>query len=339
MGYPGKFRLKLFIAGLVWAALALLSGCAVTQNAGQRMANLALRTQGEYYLSQGKYQEGIVAFTPEADRQSANADLHYYLGRCHLALEQIEAGRNHLTQAFELDPANADFCFWLGMARGAAGHPRRERQTYTRCLELDPQHPLTLIYLGHNLLNARRYEAALSLYQRGLAQLPTHPQALYNRAFALDRLGRTPEALTAGKIYLAYYPDGPFARRAVAHLNRHGDFEYRLYRIGKRRLAMPRLGFLPLSDQIDSVSGQTLDRLGRILSQGPELNLQIICYQKNNPALAKARALQLKATLLKQHPSLGPARIQTSWFQVPQELTLGGRTHHLDSSVQLFSTP
>ena len=70
------------------SALAWLNGCALTQQAGETMAAWTRLAKGEYYLNQGKYQEGIAAFETEVDRRPLQAVNYYYLGRFHLAHQQ-----------------------------------------------------------------------------------------------------------------------------------------------------------------------------------------------------------------------------------------------------------
>ena len=294
--------------------------------------------KGEHYLKYGKYREGIEALRDEVVRHPQNADIYYYLGRFHLALEEIPEGRGHLHKATQLDPNKADYFFWWGVALGVAGHQRQERQAYRRCLQLDPNHSQAYIYLGHNLLDAARYEEALEMYQRALRLTPGNPQALFNRAFVMERMQRTPEAIVAFKLYLSYYPTGEFARRAARHLNGQGDFDYRLYRIGRRQLVVPRIRFSPLEAAVDPFSDEALASIGWAVDQNPTAVLQILTYQKNNLPLAKARALQLKSILLKRYPQIGAKRIRTSWFGVPQKLSINGKNHRLDSSVHFFTT-
>jgi len=325
-------------AGLAVLTLWLLAGCVVTQKASRQMAELANLAKGEYYLKRGKYQSGITDLEQEVRENPRDADLFYYLGRYHMALDHVAPAGRYFNHAVKLEPDNADYCFWQGVAQGAVGEKRRERQTYGRCLELDPDHPQVLIYLGNNLLQAKQYQGALDMYRRALDQTPANPQVLYNRAYAMNRLQRTPEAIAAWKIYLAYYPAGQLALRAVRHLNRLGDFDYRVYLIGRRRLVMPRIGFYPLTAQIEPVVKARLDSVARILLKNPQLVLQILAFQKNNLPLAKARAQEIKRVLLDRYPAIDAQRIQVSWFKVPQELPVRDGKRRLESSIHLFTT-
>jgi len=316
----------------------LLSGCAVTKKAGEQMAHLTNQMKGEYYLQHGEYREGIATLKKALTCHPGDANLHYHLGRFYLALDKISPAYQYFHQASDIDPSKADYYFWLGVAYGELGWLIKERQAYRVGLKLDPDHPQALIYLGNNLLRNEEYQAALDMYQRALNQDPTNAQTLYNRAYVIDKLGRTPEAITAWKIYLTNYPKGQFARRAVHHLNYHGNYEYRVYLIGKRRLVIPRIGFYPLTARIEPATEASLDPIGQILVNNPKLVLQILAYQQNNLSLAKARALQMKHGLLDRYPGIAAPRIRASWFKVPQKLSIGDRTHRLDSSIHLFTT-
>jgi hypothetical protein len=77
--------------------------------------------------------------------------------------------------------------------------------------------------------------------------------------------------------------------------------------------------------------------VGAIVEKKPELVLNIVVYQKNNLELAKARALSVKEYLLEKFPTIGPERLKASWFDVPQVMEAGGRSHSEPESVFLFT--
>jgi tetratricopeptide (TPR) repeat protein len=311
-----------------------IGGCAATEGTYVAVKNY---TRGEYYLQQNQYEECTAKFKPASEAHPSDANAHYYLGRCYLALEQNRPALTHLKEAVTLDQGNPDFHFWQGVAYAANGKSRSEETSYGDALAIDPDHVQALVYLGHNRFEAGQYRRALGYYNRALKNDPYVPQALYNRGLVLRKLARTPEEINAWKIYLARFPDGAFARQATAYLNGYGRFDYRNHLIGKKTLTLPQVRFGPSSARIRKSSFPALKGLARLVAQNPQLVLHIVAYQKNNRTLAEKRAKSIKKYLLDQERKIDPSRIKVSWFDQPETVSAGRKTHRLDSSVNFFS--
>lgn len=334
----GKLESKII---LVATAVVLLfsSDCAVTDFAKNQYASITHLARGEYYLEAQKYQAGIAVFKKRVAANPDDARAHYYLGRCYLATNKKRSGLKYLKKAAVLNSDKALYHFWLGVAHAANGHSVAERQSYTRALALKPNYVSALVYLGHNQFAAKSYRAALRTYAQALKLAPQHPQALYNRALALKALQRTPEEINAAwRAYLEYYPSGAFAIRAVMHLNAVGNFEYRNYLIGRRTITLPKIRFQPAGADIHKKTRASLNYLGYLVKQSPDLTLQIVVYQKNNRELAETRAKSVKKYLLQRYPAISSQRIKVSWFDVPARIKAGRRTFIEEASVHFFTT-
>ena len=319
---------------ILWVlGILILNGCAATENAFISMKHY---TQGEYYLQNDRYAECIARFTSEIKSHPNDDKAHYYLGRCQLALEKNKSALANMKKALALEQGNPDYHFWTGVAYAANGQAERERQSYKDALVIKPDHVQALVYLGHNRFEAGRYRHALGYYNRALKEDPWIPAALYNRALTLRRLQRTPEEINAWKVYLGAYPDGAFARQAAAYLNRHGRFDYRNHMIGKRTLTLAQVRFKPSSARIRQASFPVLEKLAGITANNTDLVLHIMAYQKNNLKLAEVRAKSVKKFILAQDGSIDRARIKVSWFDQPEAVKAGRRTHRLDSSIHFF---
>ena len=310
-----------------------LFGCATSENVFVSMKNY---TQGEFYLRNDRYEECIARFVAETKVNPGDAKAQYYLGRCRLALEKNKSALTNIKAAVALNRDNPDYHFWLGVAYAAVGQPANERRSYADALAINPKHVQALVYLGHNRFEARRYRNALGYYNRALQLAPDIATALFNRALALRRLERTPEEINAWLTYLAAYPDGAFARQATIHLNRHGRFDHRNHIIGRRTLPLAKMAFNPSSAKLRAESIPALKRLAQVIAQNRKVVLHILAYQKNNPRLAEARAKSVKKILLARESRLNGARIKVSWFEEPETVKIGRRTHYLDSSVNFI---
>jgi tetratricopeptide (TPR) repeat protein len=325
---------KKLMAILSMVLLSQLTGCAATKNSFVSVKNY---TRGELYLLDENYSDCITKFNAEVETNATDANAHFYLGRCSLAVENNQSALASMQKAVTLNPDNPDYYFWQGVAYAANGQAKRERQSYEKALALKPNHLQSLVYLGHNHFEAGRYLDALAYYDRALEENPDIAPALYNRALTLRWLQRTPEEINAWVIYLDRYPDGAFARQAVTYLNRYGRFDYRNHIIGKRTLTLAQVRFMPSSDRLKNDSHLSLKSLAHVIKMNQKATLHILAYQKNNGRLGELRAKSIKKFLLSQERNLNPARIKVSWFDQPESVKIGKRVHRLDSSINFFA--
>lgn len=321
----------------MWLLLVTLpiamGGCAATKETYVSMKNY---TQGEYYLQNENYGDCIATFKAEVGMYPADANAHFYLGRCYLATERNQSALTHLIKAVNLDQGNADYHFWKGVAHAANGQSKSELKSYQDTLVIKPDHVQALVYLGHNRFDSGDYHTALGYYNRALEKDSDIPQALYNRGLVLRRLKRTPEEITTWKMYLDAYSDGAFARTATRYLNGYGHFDYRNHIIGKRTLTLAQVQFEPSSARIRKASRPSLDKLARVATLNYQLVLNIVAYQKNNLKLAEMRAKSVKKYLLDQEPGLNGNRLKVSWFDKPETVKVGQQVYRLGSAINFI---
>ena len=89
---------------------------------------------------------------------------------------------------------------------------------YRKALELDPDHPGLLQNLGALIALRGDPKAALDLFDRLLATEPYYASAHFNRANALQALGRSQKAIEAFRAVIALEPDHHDAHRALGFL-------------------------------------------------------------------------------------------------------------------------
>ena len=88
---------------LSWAVIVVfvfLSGC-----------QLGTRVQGEYYLNQEKYAEGVKKFDEKLKKDSFDASANYYMARYLLSLKRPNDALPYIKEAVALDFKNADYHF------------------------------------------------------------------------------------------------------------------------------------------------------------------------------------------------------------------------------------
>ncbi len=292
--------------------------------------------QGDYYLSGQHYQAGEKQFQQAVEEHPDSALNNYFYGRMLLANNKNKKGLLYLQKASKLEPDNADYHFWTGVAHGSMNQRKQERERYKKVLRLEKKHLQALLYYGHNQLLAKQYSAALKSYNKALKIWPDSPSGLYNRALILSKLGRTTEEKQAWLEYLARYPSGSMARRAVNHLNKLHDFSYRNYRLGARTVTIEKIAFQPFTIDIERGSYSSLNLIGTIFKNMNKGTLQVVVYQKNNKALAKKKGLAIKKHLLNKIPGITKKDIGVSWFSQSEKVTIQGKKLSADESVSFF---
>lgn len=294
--------------------------------------------RGERLLKNEQYQDGLATFTGIVQEEPQNPEAQYYLGRFYLALERPEEALPHLKRAAQGDPAKADYHFWLGVAYWAIRDFDFERKSYLQAIAKDPKHVPARLYLAHTFLDSGEWQEALDNYDLLLRQEPYNPEALYNRALALAELGRPKEETKAWKQYLEYYPEGKWALRAVDHLNELGDFRYRNFTIGYRRVTLEHIFFAPGTARLLSRGKPSLQVLGSILSINDQIWLEIVCYKVGSPALAAARATAVRDYIIEEFPRIKPFRLGTRGIGSKERIKAGTKVYLLDDSTTFITT-
>jgi tetratricopeptide (TPR) repeat protein len=129
-------------AGLsILVFMALFAGCGA-----------ANRIQGEHYLRQERYREGVSAFREKLRRDPFDISANSYMGRYLLALDRPKEALAYLKEAAELDYYSPAYYYWLGNCYHALGNIKAERLSYRRALELDARHLHARLDLGHSYL-------------------------------------------------------------------------------------------------------------------------------------------------------------------------------------------
>ena len=323
------------IQKLLLVALILSSaGCATV---GSTIGSAVQRMEGQYYLNKADYAGGRAAF---AERLAANPDDHeanYYMARFELGDDKPKEALPFIQKAVKLAPGNAEYRFWEGVTWWGLMKPDKEKAAYEKALALDPDHVSANLYLAHNLLDRGQNAAALERYERTLRLSPEEPQAMFNKAVALERLGRTAEMTRAMQAYLRAYPDASLARQGVRMLNKAGDFTWRNHPIGPQTVALRAVEFEPGSARLTRESEDSLDRVGAMLADDPDLGLHVVAYVKGDAELARVRALAVRDYVSGRSWKVSPDRLTPRWIGKPETIKSEGRTKMLAESVNIFT--
>jgi tetratricopeptide (TPR) repeat protein len=284
-----------------------------------------------------KYGQAVAVFAEELKKQPDNPKVNFFMGRSFLALSQAGKAMAYLKKAAQMVPSEPDYQFWLGVGYWANMEFEKERQSYLKALQLAPNHLRANLYLGHSHLDRNQWNRALNQYDRVLAINPDVPDALYYRALVLRRLGKSVDEKTAWRSYLNRYRFGKWALHAAEQLNAYGDFSYRIYLFGSRRIVVPAINFESDGPILKPESLNALERIGEFLTKNRALSLHVIAYVKNNPDLAMSHAKSIKNKIMEMFPEIEPSRLSLSWFGVPEEINSKNKTYVLNESVNIFT--
>ncbi len=320
-------RIKANYLGFILILIGVVAGC-----------NVATRIEGEYYLNQGKYGLGVEKFDKKLKQDAFDAPANFYMARYLLALDRPKEALPYIKEAVALDFKNADYHFWSGVCFHELKRPKDERKSYLMAIKYDPAHVQARLYLGHNYLDQKLWNKALKEYDRVLDLQRDQPQALYNRGLALNKLQRFSDEIMAWKDYLAYYPEGGWAIQAVDHLNARGNFEYRNYLIGYRRVPFKRIEFEGANAIFDEGTTSSLDEIGSILMITQKINLKISGYKDGNKVLARKRAEVVKDYLITNFPDIQSSRLAVAGMGSREKVQIDWKIFYLDDSLNIVTT-
>ena len=296
---------------------------------GAFMLGRATREQVEpVHVSAAAPLEDLLADPPDAESV-------YLVGRGLLAAEKAEQAVPLLPKAALLEPTNPEYALWEGIGYWSTGDREREKKSYLRGLTASPDSVPLLTNLGHNYLSAGSYAEALDAYQSVLRLDSGQSVARYNSGLIFRQLKRTGEEIATWKAYLDLYRTGKRAYKAVDHLNRYGDYSYRTYQIGVRKVVIsPDRLFnqtLPLESRI-----QELATVAEILERNQRLRIEVVVFVDNDMELARSRGLMIRDVLESITRADTAGRIGLSWFASVEPVNTGPEGLGLTEGLLLF---
>lgn len=294
---------------------------------------------GAHYLQQEEYDKGIVSLKQQLAESPGDASANYYLGRMYMAKKEPKVALPYLERAAQLDPESAEYAFWVGVANWALLDFDAERQAYMRAIELDGRHISAHLYLGHNYLDRGEWEKALARYDRVLELDEYNPEALYNRGEALYALGRTDEAVKAWQEFLEAYPDGTLAFRAADWLNQFGDYTYRNFIIGQRKITLrvPQFEQGATTLSLTKESKPSLSVLGAMLDNNRKLEIHVVAFNASGAEEAKAMAQTTRDYIVSMWPEVAPSRLRLSWFGEGEKVQTVNGPKVIDKTVKFIT--
>jgi len=268
------------------------------------------------------------------ERALQNPQASFLAGRGLMTAGLAAEARPLLRKASLSNPDNPEYAYWEGLSYWANGMPEQERASYIRGIDSSPDTVPLLLNLGHNFLEQRELRAALLQYDKVLAIDPSEQAALYNHGLIYHLLRDSQNERAAWKKYLKYYRFGKKPFRAVTRLNNLGDFTYRTYQLGNRKIILSQSTLLNMDP-----SSEFYHEVG-ILAEGlrhtPMLHIDIVVFQENDELTARKKSLLLKSYIVAEIGPEEKKRVRLSWFGEKEAIQTSNGTHELSESLLLF---
>lgn len=268
---------------------------------------------------------------------TGNAEANHLMGRGLLAGGQSQQALRFLRQAALLAPQNPEYALWEGVVLGKESNKKQEREVYRKIIRQYPRYLPARMYLGHNLLETGQLEAALAEYNRVLALYPTEETALYNKALTCQLMGGRQQEAAAWKEYLQVNRNGKWAYRAVNHLNALGDFTYRSYQIGFRKIILNQNLLLGMDSEAQH---REIALLASSFAQSSGNVLNLVVFLADDANLAGRKATNLQLLVSRNLGSQTDKKIQISWFGKHETIrNASEKEYHLQKGLLIFSQP
>ena len=167
---------------------------AVALDPGHARAHL---TRGLALRLLGRLEVAIAALDRALALRPGMADALNYRGQCKHALGRYAQALDDYEAALRLNPQYADAFNNRGASLTLLDRNAEAMESFRQALALQPRFAEALFNIGLNMQHERRYEEALAHFEAALELKPHYPEALVYRAFALQRLRRSPQQCLA----------------------------------------------------------------------------------------------------------------------------------------------
>lgn len=119
----------------------------------------------------------------------SEADLHSYLGSCHLELDMYDEAIEYYTIAMEMAPDGVEHVVNLAIAYRQSGDNAKAMELYLQALEIDPDYAELNSSLGSLYILEDDPEAAIYYFNRAVELDPSLAVAYGNGALAYALIG------------------------------------------------------------------------------------------------------------------------------------------------------
>jgi len=151
--------------------------------------------RGNYYYTQGKYNDALAAYNWSLELRPDNPDALANRGVAYDHLGRDDEALADFNRSLELRPDDPVALYNRGTVHGHLGRDDEALADFNRSLELRPDNPDALCNRGYAYTLLGRYDEALSDLNHSLKLKPSDPGTLYNLACLFSLWGKPDDAL------------------------------------------------------------------------------------------------------------------------------------------------
>lgn len=143
------------------------------------------------------------------NEDSSQSNLLCFESERHMILRNNEEAISSLKKAIELDGKNSNAYYQLGALLNEQNSPECIK-FYEDCLKINDRSYLSYNGLGNFHLKTNQFEKAVDFYTKAIKIDPKRSAKIYkNRAYLLDKLGKSSDAKADLQSYLKIFPKAP----------------------------------------------------------------------------------------------------------------------------------
>lgn len=290
------------------------------------------------HLKNKELEQGIKLTTEELKSNPDDTYLNYYHGRFLYKQKKYGEAIPHLKVAAESFPYDVYHKLWLGVAYGKNKNYKKEREIYLDILNQKGRYKRALIYLGKNYYKTKDYKKAKETFEKALVLYKKHSYMFYYYALTLKKLKQYDKSKEYFFKYLNHYAHLSLAKSAIYNLNRYGDFTYSNFIIGEKTASIRNMNYLNNSNDLESYSKESLDKISELIKTRKDLVLYIVSYDKSSLKTAETKVKNIKKYLLNKYPEIGFSNIKIAWLKTNKKIKIGKKEFSKNQYVNFFTT-
>jgi tetratricopeptide (TPR) repeat protein len=174
--------------------------------------------EGIRLYNEGKYEDAERVLRPLAERESSNAQVHYYLGLAFLEMGRLAEAESQLNQASEENLAPGRLK--VGQARVALkkGATDRAITLLNEAQAADSENAELYHYRGIARASKQDYAAAAADLEKAIELDPSSAESHYYAGMVYGRLKRTDRMVNHYQMFLRLAPNSPEAPKVQSLL-------------------------------------------------------------------------------------------------------------------------
>jgi len=174
------------------------------------------------YLATRRPRQGVNYYKGLVRDHPKNATVHYWLGRFHLANQDLESSAREFQKASLLDPKDEHAFIALGQVYARLGKVDESLEAFLAADRLVPGVAVVKVGIGNAYFSKKDYEKAEEAYKAGLEKDDSFLEARFNLGVIYEKKGEYGEAGEQWQRMIDADPNESEARERLARLYMRG---------------------------------------------------------------------------------------------------------------------